>query len=127
MKRLISLGIVLLMTGCQSKGMSAQAACESLTKAGFGSNCKADKPGGLASAAWEAYTFDLPDPKGKGCGVFSFRKAEDLDATEKAFQGAAALAGPHRYGSKSKLIFVQCNEGMPRDKGAELEKAVGKL
>lgn len=107
--------------------MSAKDACEKLTKAGFGSNCTKDEPGGVGAAAWENYAFDLTEPKGESCQVLSFKKREDYDATVKAFDAAAALAGPHRYGNPGKLIFVQCNEKMPRDKGAELEKTVSAL
>lgn len=115
----------------ESKGgddrMSAKDACETLAKAVGGSNCKEGKPGGLGAAAWAKYDFDLAEPKGKGCGVYEFKKSADYEATVKAYAGAATLAGPHRYGNAEKLVFVQCNSDMPRPDGEKLETAVKKL
>lgn len=113
------------MLGCG--GMSASDACESLTGQGFGSDCTKDEPGGIGAAAWEKYNFDLEEPKGKKCQVLSFKDAEGYDATVKAFGGAAALVGPHRYGNAKRRIFVQCNSDMPRDQGTKLEAAVSAL
>jgi hypothetical protein len=104
--------------------MSAADACKALVSKGFGTGCKSDKPGGLGAAAWEAQGFDLAEPAGKSCQVLGFKKREDLDATIKAFDGAAALAGPHRYSNAGRLIFVQCNAGMPREAGEKLDAAV---
>lgn len=107
--------------------MSAKAACPKLSTSVGGGECKAEEPSGLGAAAWERQTFELVEPKGKTCQVMSFRKRADLDATVKAFDGAATLAGPHRYSSTTKLLFVQCNRGMPRDAGTKLERALGEL
>jgi hypothetical protein len=106
---------------------SAKAICEALTSKGFGTNCTEDKPGGLGAAAWERYAFDLPDPKGKTCQILTFKTDADFQATLKAFDGAAALAGPHRYGNAKARVFVQCNSDMPRDAGSKLEQAVAEL
>lgn len=136
----IAILVVLALTACGDKGtkpadeksdekkpVDVKEACESLAKAVGGSGCKEDKPGGLGAAAWAKYAFDLEEPKGKTCQVLSFKKSADLEATEKAFDGQAALAGPHRYANKDALIYVQCNEGMPRPTGEKLEAALKKL
>lgn len=102
----------------------AKSICESLTSQGFGTNCKEDKPSGLGAAAWQNYVFDLPEPKGKTCQILTFKTDADYQATVKAFDGAATLAGPHRYGNAKARVFVQCNSGMPRDAGGKLEQAV---
>lgn len=103
------------------------SACKKLADAVKGSNCQKGSPAGIGAAAWERYDFDLVEPKGEKCQVLSFRKVEDLDATVKAFDGAAALAGPHRYANRDALLFVQCNEGMPRDLAGPLTAALEKL
>lgn len=110
-----------------SAAIDAKAVCDKLAAAGFGSGCKQTEPHGLASAAWLAYDLELVEPKGKTCGVFSFKRTTDFDATTKAFDKAAALAGPHRYGNAKALVFVQCNKGMERSKGEELEKVISSL
>lgn len=111
----------------KSEAVSAENACKKLAKSVGGGECTKGQPGGLGAAAWENYGFELSEPKGKTCQVMSFKKAADLASTEKAYDGAAALAGPHRYGNKDALIFVQCNSGMPRPDGEKLEAALGKL
>lgn len=125
--RTILLVTVVGLSACGQKPGDAKAACETLAKEIGGSNCKEDQPAGLGAAAWSKYAFDLEEPKGKTCQVLAFKKAEDLEATAKAFDGAAMLAGPHRYSNKAALIYVQCNEGMPRPTGEKLEAALGKL
>ena len=107
--------------------MTPADACGPLAKAVGGDGCKETKPHGLSAAATSSYSFDLADPKGEMCGVFGFKSADDLDATEKAFTAAAALAGPHRFANKSRLLFVQCNSGMPAADGAKIEAALKAL
>ena len=118
----IVLGLVLV--GCGGGGMSAKDACEKLKAAGHGTACTEDKPGGLGGAASQKADLALEEPKGKSCQVLSFNKKEDLDATIKAFDAAATLAGPHRYSNASKLLFVQCNDGLSKEKGEALQKTL---
>ncbi len=40
---------------------------------------------------------------------------------------SAVLAGPHRYGNLSALIFVQMNSGTSKSHGRKTEKLVGNL
>lgn len=122
------IGIVLcvMLVGCGG-GMSAKDACEKLKAGGHGTACTEDKPGGLGAAATGKFDLALEEPKGKTCQVLSFKSKDDFDTTVKAFDGAAALAGPHRYGNPAKLIFVQCNDGLAAEKGASIKKTVESL
>jgi hypothetical protein len=107
--------------------MSPNDACEPLAKSVGGTGCKEDKPGGLAAAATSNYVFDLADPRGRTCQILGFKSENDLDATVKAFDAAAALAGPHRYPNKKRLLFVQCNSDMPAADGKKIEAALAGL
>lgn len=115
-----------VLAGC-GKSVSAKEACEKFTGAGLGSGCQEEKPGGLGAAASQKYAYNLKEPTGKTCGVYSFKDQESYEATVKSFAAMAMLAGPHRYGNPKKLVFVQCNDGMPDAVGKELEKAVNSL
>lgn len=124
MKTLIVLAVVVV--GC-SPGMSAKDACEKLKSEGFGTECTKDEPGGLGKAAREKYDLALEEPKGKACQVLEFKTKGDLDAAVKAFEAASAIAGPHRYAAGKSLLFVQCNDKMPRELGDKLEKALADM
>ena len=99
-------------------------ACKKLEAAGVAANCREDLPGGLGAAAVEKALFDLPSVPGKGGQVLRFEKEAYYEQTVDAFAAAALLAGPHRYGSKSKLIFVQMNDGAPLEVGKKAKEVV---
>jgi len=121
-------GALAFCSACnKDTGPSAMQVCKKIVKAGVGENCKAKKPHGLGSAATDAVWFDLKSVPGKTGQVLKFRKAADLEATEKAFDAAAILAGPHRYSSKPALIFVQMNVGASKEDGAKAEELLNKL
>lgn len=71
--------------------------------------------------------FDLPSVPGKTGQVLRFAKSSDYEATVKAFDAAAVLAGRHRYGSSKALIFVQLNSEASSDVGAKAEGIVNAL
>jgi hypothetical protein len=83
--------------------------------------------GGLQATASEVEDFDLPSVPGHGGSVMRFPNPEAYDAAVAAFAAMAALAGPHRYGSRKALIFVQMNEGASADIGAKARAAVDAL
>jgi hypothetical protein len=116
----------LLLAACKGKP-TALAVCEKISAVGAGANCRADKPGGLGSAAKEKAVFDVPGVKDATGQVLNFDKASDYSATVKAFDAMAALAGRFRYGSESALIFVQMNSETPPEVGAKAEKVVSDL
>lgn len=123
-KMVLILAVVLMSCG---GGMDAKTACEKLTAAGLGSNCEKGKPGGLGAAGYEKYDYDLAEPAGKKCQIIAHESDEKLKATIDGYERAAMLAGPHRYASKKRLLFVQCNDGMPADVGEKLKAAVNDL
>lgn len=112
--------------GC-SKPTTAMDACRALEKAGVAANCREDKPGGLGAAAVENAQFDLPSVQGKTGQVMRFDREDAFTQTETAFMNAALLAGPHRYGNKKKMIFVQINEGLSLELGKSAKAAVDSL
>jgi len=114
-----------LLPGCSTT--TAKSACESLAAVGVGTNCHETKPAGLGAAAIEAYAFDLPSVSGKTGRVLRFEKAEYYDSTVDSFAKAALLAGPHRYGNRGKLIFVQMNDKASLDVGKKAKAVVDGL
>ncbi len=124
-KWIVAVAVVTLF-GC-SKKPTAMDACRKIEASGVGAACKEDKPGGLGAAASEKAVFDLPSVPGKTGQVLRFEKEESYVTTEGSFEKAATLAGPHRYGSKKALIFVQANEGLSLEDGKKLKAAVGAL
>lgn len=121
------LSLVLLLVGCSKPQIPASDVCTKLVAAGVASNCKTEPPGGLGAAASEHVVFDLPSVPGKTGQVLRFDKASDYEATSKAFDAAAVLAGRHRYGSASALIYVQLHSGAPADVGAKAAAVVAGL
>jgi hypothetical protein len=116
--------LVLSMAAC-SKPPSAAAVCEKLVAAGVATNCKQGELGeGLVSAASDRAVFDLPSVPGETGQVVCFDKSADYDATVKAFDAMAALAGRHRYGSPSARVFVQLNSQAPAETGTKAEAVV---
>ncbi|MFC8181571.1 hypothetical protein ACFULT_22060 [Rhodococcus sp. NPDC057297] len=78
-------------------------------------------------AATEVYDFDLPSVPGEGGAVMAFADGELYKKTVQSYEDAAFLAGPHRYGSESALIFVQINEGLSSSDGQKVEEIVDSL
>ena len=107
-----------------SKSPTPGDVCQQLVAAGVAANCKPATPNGLGARAREEVAFDLPSVPGHGGGVYVFDKAEDYAATVKAFEGAATLAGPWRFGNEKARIFVQLNEGAKPDVGAKARAVV---
>lgn len=91
---------------------SALDACHKLARDGVAQNCRVDSPGGLQLAAREVVLFDL---RGSGTGaVLTFDDVERYDRTVKVYDDMAAMVGPHRYGNRQRLVFVQMNMHAPR-------------
>lgn len=122
----LPLALLLLLPAC-AKRPTAMEACKKLEATGAAASCREDKPGGLGAAAVEKAVFDLPGAAGKTGQVLRFDKDDAYAATEASFTGAALLAGPHRYGSKKALIFVQANESASLEDGKKLKAAVDAL
>jgi len=72
-------------------------------------------------------TFDLPSVPGYGGAIFAFEKADDFESTVKAFEGAAAVAGPWRFGNGKARIFVEMNFGAPPGVGQKAKAVVDGL
>lgn len=117
---------LLALAGC-SKNVSALDACKKLEADGIASGCKESAPGGLGAAAVERAEFSLPSVPDKGGQVLKFENEGAYTRTVGAFEEAAVLAGPHRYGSKSRLIFVQMNEGASLEVGRKAKGVVDAL
>jgi hypothetical protein len=118
--------VALFEFGC-SKSVTAMDVCRTLEKDGVAANCREDKPGGLGAAAIENAQFDLPSVPGKTGQVMRFDRSDAFEATETLFVKAAMLAGPHRYGNKQKMIFVQINQGLSLELGKAAKATVDKL
>jgi hypothetical protein len=114
------------LTACAKKPTAAEA-CTTLEATGEIKGCVAGSPAGLGAGATALSKGSLTSLPAEGCQVFQFTSAEVFDSTVKAYEGAAILAGPHRYGNRDKLIFVQCNAGLSADKGAKIKAGVDKL
>lgn len=108
----------LVLASC-TRQPSPREACAKLEASGIARGCHETKPEGLGARAREVWTFDLPSVPGKGGNVFGFEKSDDYDATVKGFEGAAILAGPHRYGNPGARIFVQMNSGASLEIGKQ--------
>lgn len=125
MKKVIVIAMV-AMLGC-SKGPSAMDVCKQIESSGVGSNCHAETPDGLGAGAKEAAAFDLVHVAGKGGQVLKFDDTDKFSKTVDAFDAAAMLAGPHRFGSKKALVFVQMNDGASADDGGKVRGVVSAL
>jgi len=117
---------VVALSGC-SKKPSAEDACKRIEATGVGANCKASQPGGIGAAAVEKFEFDLPSVPGKTGQILRFDNEEKYTGAATAFASAAVLAGPHQYGSKKALVFVQANSGLSSADGAKLKAVVDAL
>jgi len=123
---LLVICFALTTAACHSKPTAA-GVCGKLVAAGVAANCKSGTPGGLGAAASEQAVFDLPSVPGETGQVLRFDKSSDFEATTKAYDAVAVLAGRHRYGSSAALIFVQLNSGASTDIGAKAEAVVNAL
>lgn len=126
MKVSVLLVLLVLAAGCAKKPTALEV-CQKIEGAGLGANCRAGKVEGLGAAAAEKAEFDLPTVAGKTGAVMRFDAESGYDTTTGAFERAAGLAGPHRYGSKKALIFVQMNSGLAAEKGAAVKAIVDGL
>lgn len=128
MKHLALIVLFGLLGGCGKKAPPAMDVCAKLQAAGVASNCKLEPSTGLlTAAAKERATFDLSAPAGKTGQAMTFDKAADYEATVKAFDGAAVLAGRHRYGSASALVLVQLNSEASQETGDKARGVVDSL
>lgn len=118
---LVVVGAALM--GCAKKPTAMQT-CQKLEAAGVASNCRAATPAGLAGAAAEKVDFDLVSVPGKTGQALRFDNEESYTKTVSAFTAAAALAGPHRYGSAKALVFVQLNDGAKPEVGTTAKGVV---
>lgn len=109
------------------KGPTAMDVCHRLESAGVAANCRGGTPNGLGAAAVEDAEFDLSSVPEHGGAVLRFDTDEAYDRTVDSFSKAAALAGPHRYGSRKTRIFVQMNEGASSAVGAQAKAVVDAL
>lgn len=124
---------ILAISGCSSdsstsdESVTPESVCSQIEEAGIGENCVLGEARGLAVAATEVYDFDLPSVPGEGGAVMVFDDPEQYRKTVESYADAAFLAGPHRYGSDSALIFVQINEGLSSDDGQKVKDIVDSL
>jgi hypothetical protein len=119
-----SVVLVCLLVACAAKP-SAMSVCTKLGAAGVATECKSESPSGLGAAARERVVFNIPG--GATGQVLAFDKSSDYDATVKAFDAAATLAGRHRYGSASALVFVQLNAETAQSLGTNAKLVVEEL
>lgn len=117
---------VLTLFGCSSHP-SAAAVCKKLEAVGIAKSCKASAPAAINARASEEAVFDLVGVSGKTGHVLAFAKQDDFDATVKAYEAAAFLAGSHRYGSQRALVFVQLNSDADVETGRKAKAVVDGL
>lgn len=115
--------LLALVFGCASRPTASEV-CKKIEGAGLGKNCRETSPKGLNARARHMVDFDLPSVPGKGAGVLEFEKDDDYEATVKAFEAAALLAGPHRYGNAKARIFVQANDKLGLAEGNKLRALI---
>lgn len=119
-------GVGLAVAGCAGRPTPLEV-CGKLQAAGEVSGCVEQAPAGLGAAAKSGAKGDLPSVAGKTCQVMSFGDEATFTQVVAAYEGAAVLAGPHRYGNKAKLVFVQCNSGLDAAHGAKVKAVVDGL
>ena len=116
-----------IVTPAPASDSAAQRVCAEIERAGIGDNCVRGEGNGLQLAATEVYDFDLRSVPGEGGAVMAFDDVALYRKTVQAYEDAASLAGPHRYGSESALIFVQINEGLSSSDGQKVKEIVDSL
>lgn len=115
------------MFACGGSGPTAADVCKKVEASGIAKGCREDKPGGLGAASDSTWVADLVEVPGKTVQVMHFPNADTYAATVKSFEGAAVLAGPHRYGNEKGRIFVQANSGLSLEGGKKLKGVVDAL
>lgn len=118
---------LLPLASCSSSRPSASEVCAKIVAAGVASGCREAKPAGLGAAAVESVEFDLIGVPGKKGAVMRFDRESFFASTEEAFGKMAALAGPHRYGSRRALVFVQANSDLSLEDGKKIKAIVDSL
>lgn len=83
--------------------------------------------GGLVAAAKERVNFTVPAKSGASGQVLTFETEGELDSTVRAFEAVSALAGRHRYASRSARVFVQLSAETPEATGAAARTLVDAL
>lgn len=109
----------------------AAAFCATLEREGLATRCTRVAPQAISARARLRYDLDLASVEGEpdafDGAVMSFDDAEDFDAVEHAYEELAAIAGPHRYGNRDALIFVQLNQATPLEVGDRVRAMVESL
>ncbi len=123
---ILAAAAAVVVGGCSSKP-TAMSVCQKIEASGVGAKCHEEKPGGLGAAAVERAEFELPSVPGKGGSVLRFDREEFYTTTEDSYGKLAMVAGPHRYGSKKALVFVQMNEGLSLADGKKVKAIVDGL
>lgn len=116
-----------LLAGCGGGGPTAEAVCKKIEAAGLATGCKETKPGGLGATSDSTWVADLPSVPGKTVQVMHLPSDDTFNQTTKGYEGAAVLAGPHRYGNAGKRIFVQANKDLSLEDGKKLKALVDGL
>lgn len=127
MHRALFIFAAFAIVACGSKKPTAAEVCSALEKAGEVKSCAAATPGGIGAGASAKAQADLPSAAGKTCQILQFASPEAYDGAAKAFEGAAMLVGPHRYGNREKLVYVQCSSELAADHGAKIKGVVDAL
>jgi hypothetical protein len=112
--------------GCGRRS-SALDVCLKLQNAGLATSCHSVTPTGPGAAAIESASFELAELPEHDGAVYRFENAASYDKTVDAFAAAAALYGPHRYGSRKALIFMQVNSDAPSDIATNVKNVVDGL
>ena len=111
--------------GC-TKHSSAVEVCHKLEGAGVATGCHGIPPTGVGAGAAETAQFELTEmPEHEGT-VYRFEDGAAYDKTAAALD-AATRTGPHPFGSRKALIFVQLNSNTPSDIAAHVRTLVEAL
>ena len=129
MRRFALWVLIVSVSGCGllSSKPTAMDVCKKLEAEKIAAGCREDKPVGVGAAAVEKAAFDLPSVPGKTGQVLRYDKSETYKQAVDVFEKGAMLAGPHRYGNESKLIFVQMNDGASLELGKQTKAIVAGL
>ena len=89
-------------------------------------SCHGIPPTGAGAAATEAAVFELTEmPEHEGT-IYRFEDGAAYDKTAAALD-AATRTGPHPFGLRRALIFVQLNSNTPSDIAAHVKRLVETL
>jgi hypothetical protein len=124
----IALAAFLSFAGCSKLSPpTPKGVADKLTAEGILTNCTQAQPKAFTARASEVWSCDLPSVPGKGANVMGFADDAAYEATVKAFEGAALLAGGHRYGNAKARIFVQMNQDAPLEIGQKTKGIIDGL